>query len=110
MVVLLKIRLSVISGSRLWLSDLRERLKNQEKEDIFGLRDYYYLIKNISTDFANSSDSDQDDLDFLYRNIRKNLKKNFSGLGDEHDFLWKNFCQQMNMPEKLYEIPEPSTY
>jgi len=89
--------------------DLRERLKNQEKEDIFGLRDYYYLIKNISTDFANSSDLDQDDLDFLYRTIRKNLKKNFSGLGDEHDFLWKSFCRQMDMPEKLFEIPEPST-
>ena len=91
--------------------DLRDLLKQQKQEDIFGLRDYYFLIKGISVDMVKLEHNERfaryED-DALYTIIRKNLKKNFSGLGNEHEALWYNFCQYMGTPEKQVQIQEPS--
>ena len=85
--------------------DLRERLKEKRKDDIYGLRDFYHLNKGISTDFSKLENRTEIQ---EFTIVRKNLKKNFSGLGKEHEILWTKYCEFMGKPEKIKEIGEPS--
>ena len=90
--------------------DLRDVLKEKKQEDIFGLRDFYFLIKGISSDLTKLEESQNilDQSETVYSIIRKNLKKNFSGLGDEHEYLWKKFCLYLGITEQECQTKEPS--
>jgi len=91
-------------------SDLKELLKEERKEDIFGLRDYYFLIKGVSLDLSEIQKGNLkniNDGDILYHIVRRNIKKNFSGLGEKHDYLWRVFCLYMGKPEKEKQIMDP---
>ena len=93
--------------------DLREQQKTKKKEDIFGLRDFYFLVKGISFDLNRPEEEREDEVvldrnEKLYDIVRRNIKRNFSGLGNEYEFLWKRFCLYLGLNESQLRVKDPS--
>lgn len=75
------------------LSRAYHELYQYLKENYFGLRDYYSLIKNLVRE-TNENEN-------IFDIIQKQLKVNFDGPTDASEYLWHKFCEYMQRKDLI---------
>ena len=78
--------------------ELKEYYKSTEFVDFYGLRDFYYLVKQISHKLKDKDFSVEE----IISNVKLSIERNFGGKIKAVKFLWNTFC------EKYFNFKNPN--
>lgn len=87
---------------------LRESFKSSENENLYGLRDFYYLIKTVALNFEEylqNSTQSKDPNEFstkLYQFVLQSIMRNFNYSEVCWRRIWEDFCKLNPADEQIW--------
>ena len=97
-----KFHISIIQNLSRAYHNFKRELKGTRNEDVYGLRDFYHIIKMVSREFKNTVSTEEYDLLAI---VKRGLERNFSGKSNIINIIVNIFINIHCCRESFSKLP-----